>query len=95
MKPIHWMTACLMSVGALRRPRRIIPTASLRWSYRGRRATPCADRRRRHEPQLGQNIIIGRAQHRGTIGTHRVAKAAPDGYTILLMHVGQATRVSL
>lgn len=31
----------------------------------------------------------------GTIGTGRVAKAAPDGYTLLLMHVGQATSVTL
>ena len=31
----------------------------------------------------------------GTIGTARVAKAKPDGYTILLGHVGQATSVSL
>lgn len=31
----------------------------------------------------------------GTIGTNRVAKAAPDGYTVLLMHVGQATAPAL
>jgi tripartite-type tricarboxylate transporter receptor subunit TctC len=31
----------------------------------------------------------------GTIGTNRVAKASPDGYTLLLMHVGQATAPSL
>lgn len=45
---------------------------------------------------LGQQIIVENALGAGgTIGTHRVAKAAPDGYTILLMHVGQATSVSL
>lgn len=46
--------------------------------------------------KLGQQIIVENSLGAGgTIGTHRVAKAAPDGYTILLMHVGQATSVSL
>ena len=31
----------------------------------------------------------------GTLGTNRVAKAAPDGYNGLLMHVGQATAPAL
>jgi tripartite-type tricarboxylate transporter receptor subunit TctC len=31
----------------------------------------------------------------GTLGTNRVAKSPPDGYTLLLMHVGQATAPSL
>lgn len=31
----------------------------------------------------------------GTIGTNRVAKAEPDGYTLLLMHIGQATAPAL
>src|SRR3979409_1214797 len=31
----------------------------------------------------------------GTIGTNRAAKAAADGYTLLLMHVGQATAPAL
>jgi len=45
---------------------------------------------------LGQRIIVENVGGAGgTIGTNRVAKAAPDGYTILLMHVGQATSVSL
>ncbi len=31
----------------------------------------------------------------GTIGTARVAAANPDGYSILMMHIGQATNVAL
>jgi tripartite-type tricarboxylate transporter receptor subunit TctC len=31
----------------------------------------------------------------GTLGTNRVAKSAPDGHTLLLMHIGQATAASL
>jgi len=31
----------------------------------------------------------------GTLGTNRVAKASPDGYTLLLMHTGQSTAPSL
>ncbi len=46
--------------------------------------------------QLGQTIVIENVGGAGgTIGTAKVAKAAPDGYTVLLMHVGQATSVSL
>ncbi|WP_375458257.1 tripartite tricarboxylate transporter substrate-binding protein [uncultured Enterovirga sp.] len=45
---------------------------------------------------LGPTIVVENAVGAGgTIGTNRVAKAAPDGYTILLMHVGQATSVTL
>ena len=31
----------------------------------------------------------------GTLGTNRVAKAAPDGYTLLLHHIGMATSPAL
>src|SRR5215211_2515765 len=45
---------------------------------------------------LKQPIVIENAVGAGgTIGTNRVAKAAPDGYTLLLMHVGQATAPAL
>jgi tripartite-type tricarboxylate transporter receptor subunit TctC len=45
---------------------------------------------------LQQTIIIENVLGAGgTIGTARVAKAAPDGYTILLGHTGQATSVSM
>ena len=45
---------------------------------------------------LGQSIIvenIGGAG--GTIGMARVAKAAPDGYTISIYHIAQATHAAL
>jgi len=45
---------------------------------------------------LGQQIIIENAGGAGgTIGMARVAKAAPDGYTISVWHIGQATAPAL
>src|SRR6187402_89483 len=45
---------------------------------------------------LKQQIVIENVVGAGgTLGTNRVAKAAPDGYTLLLMHVGQATAPAL
>jgi tripartite-type tricarboxylate transporter receptor subunit TctC len=38
------------------------------------------------------DIVVGAG---GTLGTNRVAKAPADGYTLLLMHVGQATAPAL
>src|SRR3978361_1329496 len=45
---------------------------------------------------LKQTIVIENVVGAGgTLGTNRVAKAEPDGYTVLLMHVGQATAPAL
>jgi tripartite-type tricarboxylate transporter receptor subunit TctC len=45
---------------------------------------------------LGQQVVIENVGGAGgTIGTGRVASAAPDGYTILLMHFGISTAPSL
>lgn len=45
---------------------------------------------------LNQNVIVENALGAGgTIGTTRVARAAPDGYTVLLMHTGLATAPAL
>ncbi|KRR22784.1 hypothetical protein CQ14_00300 [Bradyrhizobium lablabi] len=45
---------------------------------------------------LKQSFVIENAVGAGgTLGTNRVAKAPPDGYTLLLMHVGQATAPAL
>jgi len=45
---------------------------------------------------LKQSIVIENVVGAGgTLGTNRVAKSAPDGYTLLLMHVGQATAPAL
>jgi len=45
---------------------------------------------------LGQQVIIENVGGAGgTIGAARVAKADPDGYTLLLHHIGQSTAPSL
>jgi len=45
---------------------------------------------------LGQQVIIENVGGAGgTVGTGRVARAAPDGHTVLLMHIGFSTSQSL
>ena len=45
---------------------------------------------------LGQTVIVENvAGAGGTIGVERVAKAKPDGYQLVLMHIGISTSVSL
>ena len=45
---------------------------------------------------LKQQIIVENVGGAGgTIGVNKVAKAAPDGYTLLLHHIGQSTAPTL
>ena len=45
---------------------------------------------------LGQTVVVENvAGAGGTIGSHRVVRAEPDGYMILLHHLGLATAVTL
>jgi tripartite-type tricarboxylate transporter receptor subunit TctC len=45
---------------------------------------------------LGQQIIVENVTGAGgTLGARRVAQAEPDGYTLLLHHIGMATSATL
>jgi tripartite-type tricarboxylate transporter receptor subunit TctC len=47
-------------------------------------------------PTLGQTVVVeNKGGAGGTIGTSQVARAKPDGYGILLMHIGFSTAASL
>lgn len=101
MKPMHWITACLISIlsalpaVAQDYPSRII-TLVVPFAAGGPGDTIARIIGSAMSQRLNQQMIVENVLGAGgTIGTHRVAKAAPDGYTILLMHVGQATSVSL
>lgn len=101
MKSVRWIVGCLIGiVGALPAaaqdyPNRIV-TMIVPFAAGGPGDTIARIIGSAMSQRLDQQVIVENVLGAGgTIGTHRVAKAAPDGYTILLMHVGQATSVSL
>ena len=45
---------------------------------------------------LGQQVVVDNpAGASGTIGTAKVARSAPDGYTLLMIHVSHATNMAM
>ncbi|MBM3398643.1 MAG: tripartite tricarboxylate transporter substrate binding protein BugD, partial [Betaproteobacteria bacterium] len=47
------------------------------------------------QKHLGQQILVDNtAGASGSIGTAKVARAKPDGYTLLMIHVSHATNVA-
>jgi len=45
---------------------------------------------------LGQQVVVDNpAGASGTIGTAKVARSAPDGYTLLMIHVSHATNLAM
>ena len=48
------------------------------------------------QKHLGQQIVVDNtAGASGSIGTAKVARARPDGYTLLMIHVSHATNVAM